>query len=352
MAFHSKSVVGFGQLLTSLAGSVNRGTPMPEVLDVVKDHFSATVVLLGGLDGRGESYLVADSAHAKQTDHPGRAVLLRALMEEYQHVSASEPRADGKGNYTLWIFRERGAARFDNEETALAGIVVSQLARALDLAERLDNATMENALYADALECLHVGVIIADETGRILRLSPLAEGILAAREGLQQQSGKLRATNVAEDRDLQALIRAVAGGEEEARPCNARGLSLTKKSGLRTLGMVARPVAAPRTRTGGQVVCIYLRDFDTEPCFEGDIVRQILDLTPAEAAMTRRLASGLSLEDAALSLDISRNTARAHLRSIFSKNGITRQTELVRMVLNSAALLGAQSATARSGIAG
>ena len=53
-----------------------------------------------------------------------------------------------------------------------------------------------------------------------------------------------------------------------------------------------------------------------------------------------RLAAGLSLEDAASSLDISRNTARAHLRSIFSKSGITRQTELVRLMLNSAVVLG------------
>jgi DNA-binding CsgD family transcriptional regulator len=73
---------------------------------------------------------------------------------------------------------------------------------------------------------------------------------------------------------------------------------------------------------------------------ESEFVRQIFDLTPAEAAVTRRLTAGLSLEDAASSLDISRNTARAHLRSIFSKSGITRQTELVRLVLSSAALLG------------
>ncbi|MGH8464109.1 MAG: helix-turn-helix transcriptional regulator, partial [Pseudomonas sp.] len=34
-----------------------------------------------------------------------------------------------------------------------------------------------------------------------------------------------------------------------------------------------------------------------------------------------------------------RNTARAHLRSIFSKTGVRRQTELVRIMLNSVVAL-------------
>jgi len=33
------------------------------------------------------------------------------------------------------------------------------------------------------------------------------------------------------------------------------------------------------------------------------------------------------------------DTARAHLRSIFSKTGVRRQTELVRIMLNSVAAL-------------
>ena len=52
------------------------------------------------------------------------------------------------------------------------------------------------------------------------------------------------------------------------------------------------------------------------------------------------LANGLSLEEAAEVLNIRRNTARAHLRSIFSKTGVRRQTELVRIMLNSVVALG------------
>ena len=51
------------------------------------------------------------------------------------------------------------------------------------------------------------------------------------------------------------------------------------------------------------------------------------------------LADGLSLDEASEALGMSRNTARTHLRSIFSKTGVSRQTLLVRLILKSVAQL-------------
>lgn len=341
MAFHSKSIVAFGQLLVQLSAGSTNEAPLAAMLDVVRTHFAARAVVLSHPDPTGERRLSADSANAGLegsvgTGCPTRAAPLREMLEHHQHVSASEMRLGGAEGCTLWIFRDRQDARFDNEETALVGLVLSQIARTLDLRDWMEITRTENSLYADALASLHVGVIIADETGRVVSASALAKSRLAARNGIQMQSGRLRAINVGEDRELQDRIRAACEG------CAPRGLSLTTNAELRTLGVVVRPAPA------AGLVCLYLRDFDTEPQMESEIVRQILDLTPAEAAMTHRLAAGLSLEDAAIALDISRNTARAHLRSIFSKNGISRQTDLVRMVLGSAAILGATPALAPS----
>jgi DNA-binding CsgD family transcriptional regulator len=52
------------------------------------------------------------------------------------------------------------------------------------------------------------------------------------------------------------------------------------------------------------------------------------------------LVNGLSLEEAAVELGIRHNTGRAHLRAIFSKTDVTRQTELIRLLLNSVATMG------------
>lgn len=349
MTFHAKSIVGFGQLLNSLTGSLTDGSPVPAALNVVKEHFAAKIVLLD-ISGRGrDNVLVADSDHellGGEASSQDRSATLGALKERYQHISASEPGALASVDYSMWIFRDRDAPRFDAEESDLAGIVLTQIARALDLASRIDSSAVEKALYSSVLERLHVGVIIADSNGRIINVSAVAERLLHGRDGLQIQAGKLRATSASEDRELQAVIRTVSEDMQNIEGDVSRGLSLTKRSGARSLGIVVRPVDNTSPSSAGPLVAIYLRDSDIAPKVESEFVRQIFDLTPAEAAVTHRLAAGLSLEDAAASLAISRNTARAHLRSIFSKSGITRQTELVRLVLNSAVLLGGRSSQA------
>lgn len=57
---------------------------------------------------------------------------------------------------------------------------------------------------------------------------------------------------------------------------------------------------------------------------------QILGLTPAEWRLALELREGLSVSDAALAVGVSVNTARTQVKSIFSKLGISRQSELVR----------------------
>jgi DNA-binding CsgD family transcriptional regulator len=67
---------------------------------------------------------------------------------------------------------------------------------------------------------------------------------------------------------------------------------------------------------------------------------KLFGLTPAEAAFAVLLGDGLTLDEAAAEQSIARNTARAHLRSIFAKTGVSRQTQLVRLIVTSLAQLG------------
>ena len=59
-------------------------------------------------------------------------------------------------------------------------------------------------------------------------------------------------------------------------------------------------------------------------------IRLALGLTHAEERLAARLKSGLALKEAAADLNISVNTARNQLKSIFEKLGIKRQSDLVR----------------------
>ncbi|MCC6291674.1 MAG: helix-turn-helix transcriptional regulator [Bryobacterales bacterium] len=59
---------------------------------------------------------------------------------------------------------------------------------------------------------------------------------------------------------------------------------------------------------------------------------QIYKLTRKEAALAVKLSEGRPLERAAEELSITYDTARTHLRRIFSKTGTSRQAELLMLI--------------------
>lgn len=344
MTVRSSSLVQFGQLLNTLAKSILGGVALGEHLGIVCERFGAHAVTLltEGRADAGEPLLivarggggVVEAASARE-----RAAELAALQDECPIHCASDLVAGDSISCQLSVFRIRGSRPFRGEDVAAVNIVATHIGNALEAANRVDGAEVERALYSDLLDKLHLGVIIIDASGTIISTSPVAELFLAAREGLQRHAGKLRAANSAEDREFQAAIKGSGEQSPGGGPGASRGLALTKHSGARTLGVIVRPISSGAAGVARRVA-VYVRDCDFAPEVESEFVRQIFDFTPAEAAVTRRLISGLSLEDTANSLAISRNTARSHLRSIFSKSGVTRQTELMRLVLSSAAIFG------------
>lgn len=352
MTFHPRSVVQFGLFITRISDSLVSGASLRQVLELVCLQLGGTAAAIRIDDrlasGKGP-VLVAEveaMAFVRSTGAEGDSPVAREsarfveLLESSHHISATVASDVEGSRYTLWLFRELSSAGFDAEELSLIEVIVSQIRQGLELSQRLGASELERALYSNVMDRLAVGVVILDMSGRVIRCSAKASEALAARDGLQLQAGKLRAASAAEDREFQQAIKSAIRSAISGEPSRARGLALTKLSGQRNLGIIVQPVQGEQRGSAVPTVAVYLRDPEANADVESDLVRQLFDLTPAEAAVARRLTAGLTLEDTAQSLDISRNTARAHLRSIFSKSGITRQTELVRLVLNSAAVLG------------
>ncbi|MND99717.1 LuxR family transcriptional regulator [Pseudomonas putida] len=119
-------------------------------------------------------------------------------------------------------------------------------------------------------------------------------------------------------------------------------MSVARPSGQVNLGVVIEAIPTQDWAEGKSkpAVVVYIRDAVGRSMASETVTKQLFNLTRAETALAMELANGLSLEEAAEVLNVRRNTARAHLRSIFSKTGVRRQTELVRIILNSVVALG------------
>jgi len=256
----------------------------------------------------------------------------------YHVMGADISTLDG-GKLRFRVTRPKHLANFSKHERALCAMFLPHLRRASQLHNLLGRSESLSELYSQAISRLSVATLVLDESGSVLRLNPVAQEILASSDGLKLVGGRLEATYPSDNRELQRLIRSAFSPDA---PKSAEAMSVARPSGLVSLGLVVESIPSLdwAEEKGQPAALVYIRDSVSKSLASEVVTKQLFNLTKAETSLAMELANGLSLEEAAEALNIRRNTARAHLRSIFSKTGVRRQTELVRILLNSVVALG------------
>jgi DNA-binding CsgD family transcriptional regulator/PAS domain-containing protein len=255
------------------------------------------------------------------------------------HVMGADISTPDGGKVRFRITRPKRSPNFSAQERTLCAMFLPHLRRALQLHNLLDRSESLSELYSQAISRLSVATLVLDESGSVLQVNAVAQEILARSDGLKMVGGRLEATYPSDNRELQRLIR---GAFAPDAPKGAEAMSVTRPSGLVNLGVVVESIPSLdwAEEKGQPAALVYIRDAASKSLASEAVTKQLFNQTKAETALAMELTNGLSLEEAAEALNIRRNTARAHLRSIFSKTGVRRQTELVRILLNSVVALG------------
>ena len=244
----------------------------------------------------------------------------------------------------LRLTRGRQAGNFTPAERRFVELLVPHFEIAMRTHAALDATKMERAIYADAMDHLTLATVILDASGRVIHTNALARDILHRQDGIVLTNDTLALTHPADAQRLrEAIGRAITVGRA-AKPGIVEVLRARRPSGAGHYGMMIRPAAGSAEADAHAVspaVAVFIsveESSQTPPPVE--TIRQLFELTYKEAQLALCLANGRSLQEAASDLGITLNTARAHLRSTFSKTGIDRQARLVRAILTSVAQLG------------
>lgn len=244
----------------------------------------------------------------------------------------------GSGNDAICrirVSRPIGSVPFAERERAICTLLLPHLKCAVRLRSAQDATEAERTVYAGALERLSIGAVILDKKGRVLKSNHAADEILAERNGISLVQGGLQASYGSENRELHRLIDQAIAGHGEQGPGVVGAMSITRNAGHGNLGILVRtaPItewSEPANRAAAVVV---IRDSESRVQASHALMKRLYGLTPAESTLTLKLLDGLTVDEAAEELSISRNTARCQLRAIFAKTGVTRQTELLRLLL-------------------
>ncbi|WP_425496065.1 helix-turn-helix transcriptional regulator [Paraburkholderia agricolaris] len=262
---------------------------------------------------------------------------------DVRHILGADLRTESSVECRFRICRSHAAPRFNARDRGFCAMLLPHLRRAVELHFRLDVVESERTLYANAIDRMQVGMLTLDAEGAIIKSNRVAENILAEGNGLRVAHGRVEATDARENRWLQRLVRhAVVGHFGSAAPI-VEALPIARARGKPRLGVLVRTIPLSEWSEDNKhrpAVALFLRDPDRNPEGEQETLRKLFDLTPAETSLAVMLTHGLTLEEAAEESSISKNTARTHLRAIFSKTGVTRQATLVRVLLGTAIPVG------------
>src|SRR5262249_15748674 len=140
--------------------------------------------------------------------------------------------------------------------------------------------------------------------------------------------------------DLHRTIKSAFAAQNDGRATVVEAMSISRGSHASKLGVLIRGIPRAEWSEGRPSIALFIRDPERRAEVSREAIRRLFDLTPAESSLALELANGLTLDEAADRLRILKNTARAHLRAICSKIGVTRQTTLVRLLLISVVWLG------------
>ena len=280
----------------------------------------------------------------------GKEWLKCAFYQEYlkpldiRHLLGADIYTNEGIECRLRITRTHDAKPFSAGDRTLVRFLLPHLKRSIQLHARLDYLECERQLFAGTVNRMLLGMISFAQDGGIVEMNQEAKRILAEKDGIWITSNSLCVDSSQESRELQRMLRqALAGPSDSEGPGVVEALSISRPSGRAKLGLLIKsiPLGQWSESTQRPAAAVFLRDPESnavQPSHE--LVRRLFGLTRMEAQLALLLADGFTLDEAAEKMNVRRNTARTHLRSIFCKTGVTRQTMLVRLLLNSVISLG------------
>jgi DNA-binding CsgD family transcriptional regulator len=223
---------------------------------------------------------------------------------------------------------------FNDSELELLARLGRHVEHALRLGIRIIDAEITSATVADVLGRLGAGIFLLDGMGRVLFQNPACRQLLG--DGLVLSGERLMAQFAPERDALQAALVNVLEGGPDALTGTPRPILVRGSDTKQFLAAYVLPVSLPSDpieqlyAQARALVLVTASKADDPP--DPTVLRDLLGLTLGEARVAALVGTGLAPREAATKLGIAEETARTILKRVFTKVGVSRQSELATLM--------------------
>lgn len=235
----------------------------------------------------------------------------------------------------LVLMRREDRDRFTSRELREVRILTPVLASAwaLDRTARARAGAM-NAAWG-ALDVLSLGVVVVNREGVVYDMNNRARDLIARGGGLTVRQGRLCCRGHRDDQSLRNVLGALLDSAPNLGPDSERALSISCSGDHAPLRVMLAPLRCDGWRQGHNesMVAVFLADPEGSASPKERWLRDLYGLTRMEAEVAVLLCHGHQPKEIAERLRISVHTVRGYMTQIFSKAGVSSQTELLRQFM-------------------
>ncbi len=196
---------------------------------------------------------------------------------------------------------------------------------------KFDRQPTERAL-PKALDAIPHGVLVVGADLRVRYLNRSARDTLSRNRGIELRNDILTINDKQLDQRFKELVQLASAkarlGQEQASGAMFVRAPMSREQ----VELIVAPVPASGSTEVDVQILVYLFDTSSPRQVSFDVLTGLYGLTHTEAKLVQFMTNGMTLDEAADELEISVNTARTHLKHVFHKTGINRQTELIHRI--------------------
>ena len=258
------------------------------------------------------------------------------ILPRAKYQNGLNVRLDGPdGSHMTWGLGDPVASDgWGSSEIAMIKKLLPHIRQFIRVRQALVRAETRDTTVTTLLDNPRIGVLHLDRRGQIIEVNDRARSILRHGDGLSDRDGVLRARKAA---DRLRLERLVASALPASGAVAVSGSMLLGRSyGSPPFVVHVKPVAVPQPDYGARHIAalILIIEPRSQHRIDPDLVARTLGLTPMESRVAVWLAEGKSVRDMAEATGRTQGSIYWHLKQIYQKQPISRQADLVRLVLS------------------
>jgi len=225
---------------------------------------------------------------------------------------------------------------FDEDSRRLLELLYPHIQKSMELRHVIRTTQRRLAGVEAMLDVTPTATFLVTLGGHLLHCNAAADALLEEGDAMSLENGTVITASKQSRDALRALLQRT--GEVTGKPSAASSskttITIQPKSGSHALYLLALPLAPEDRKRSGADVMLLVSHPGSPITVPQEILESIYGLTPALADVANGLLKGYSLEYIARLRHVSIGTVRQQLKSILSKTGTVRQSDLVRQLLS------------------